>query len=240
MEQSNYVTILGINFAPRTKPEILNIIKSRLTNPERFFHIVSLNPEIMVAAQEDEEFRNILNHAARSHVDGVGMQLAGLIIGKDVGQRIAGVDLMEELIRLAREQNKKILFIGGKNGVAPGLAAKYGGLGIEGIEDITRPSLQEEREIKKTVSDFQPTLVFVSFGSPQQEKWIAAHKDLFCKQVVMGVGGAFDFLSGHVKRAPRVIQQFGLEWLWRLVREPWRIKRQLRLLKFLWLVLFQK
>jgi len=90
------------------------------------------------------------------------------------------------------------------------------------------------------VRRYKPHLVFVAFGSPYQELWIARHSNQFGKSVVMGVGGAFDYLSGHVYRAPEFIRKIGLEWFFRLLSQPWRWKRQLSLLKFIKLVLQEK
>ena len=94
--------------------------------------------------------------------------------------------------------------------------------------------------ISSIVVGYKPHFVFVAFGSPDQELWIGRHKKILSGRVVIGVGGAFDYLSNNIKRAPVVIQKIGMEWLYRLVIQPWRWKRQLKLIKFVWLVIRQK
>ena len=108
--------------------------------------------------------------------------------------------------------------------------------GIEGIVNIQKPTEAEEEYIRSIVVEKKPSLVFVAFGSPFQELWIDHHRDLFHGMVCMGVGGAFDYLSGSVPRAPRMVRWIGGEWIFRLFVQPWRIKRQLRLLSFMILV----
>jgi len=137
--------------------------------------------------------------------------------------------------------------IGGKENLALRLAQCYSDRfpeakfkGIQGIANIKKPTEGEEREIFSIVAVYKPHLIFVAFGSPDQELWIARHKKEFNKCVVMGVGGALDYLFGNVVRAPVVIQKFGMEWLYRLINQPWRWKRQLRLLKFIGLILQEK
>lgn len=240
-------TILGVHVEKQSKSNILEKIKKYIDNPGGFFHIVSINPENLVVAQKDELFKRILTKAQIQLIDGVGVVVAGWALGIDIGERITGVDLMEELIRLAAISRLRVLLIGGKPNLSLELAECYSTsypeakfIGLEGIKNIKNPEVSEEKAIFSIVSVTRPHIIFVSFGSPDQELWIDRHSNKFKNSIVMGVGGAFDFLGKKVRRAPKIVRYFGLEWLFRLILQPWRIGRQLRLLTFLRLVLRQK
>lgn len=238
--------LLGIKVSSETKLSILYKIKKYIEQPVGFFHIVSLNPENLVIAQENLEFKKALDSAQIKLIDGVGIVLAGRLLGIEVGERVTGVELMAELVKLASKMRLRVLLIGARGNLAEELAncyqrkysqAKF--LGMEGIKDIKNPLKNEEERIFSIVADFKPHLVLVAFGSPDQELWIERHKKNFNGCIVMGVGGAFDFLSGKVKRAPVFIRKIGLEWLFRLLYQPWRWRRQLRLIKFSWLIFWE-
>lgn len=163
-------------------------------------------------------------------------------------ERIAGVDLTEKLCQLAAKKNWTVYFLGGKNDAAvmalKNLQQKYPGLkgwataGPNLSLNNWQTSLNEEWV--EQINQKTPDLLFVAFGMGKQEKFIDDNWDQLKVKLAMGVGGAFDYLSGEVKRAPQWVRQSGFEWLYRLVQEPWRWKRQLRLLKFIWLVLKAK
>lgn len=112
---------------------------------------------------------------------------------------------------------------------------------LEGYHDFAAPKPAEEKLIGQVVRQLRPKLVFVAFGAPKQEFWIEQNKQMLARagvKLVMAVGGTFDILTGALPRAPQLFRRMGLEWLWRLIQQPWRIKRQLRLIKFIWLSLF--
>ena len=237
---------LGITIPIETKSSILEKIKKYIKLPRGFFHIVSLNPENLMIAQESKEFRKVLETAQIKIVDGVGVVLAGRLLNLNL-ERLTGVDLMRDLINLASGMRLRVLLIGGKANLALELAdcyqrefseAKF--KGVYGIKNIKNPSDEEEREIFSIVRRYKPQLIFVAFGSPDQELWIERHKNEFSGSVVMGVGGAFDYLSNNTKRAPLPVQKLGLEWLFRLINQPWRWRRQLKLLRFIELVFKEK
>lgn len=239
--------ILGLSTKPLSKNIILEKIKKYSEKPKGFFHIVSLNPENLLAARQNQEFKNVLQMAQIQIIDGIGVVLAARLLGVEVGERLTGVELMQDLVIMANNQRLRVLLIGGRANLADKLAKCYGQAypearfyGLEGIRDIKNPANIEEERIVSIVSDFKPHLLFAAFGSPEQELWLSRHKSQFTGIVCMGVGGAFDYLGGLVPRAPRFMQKIGLEWLFRLIVEPWRWRRQLRLLKFIWLVLTDK
>jgi N-acetylglucosaminyldiphosphoundecaprenol N-acetyl-beta-D-mannosaminyltransferase len=239
--------ILDISIKPQTRTSVLEKILLYINKPTGFLHIVSLNPENIVISNEDDEFKKVVETAQIKIIDGVGVVIAGRWLGVQVGERVTGVRLMEDLLRMASDRRLRVLMIGGKEKVAEQLAKCYFEkypearfIGLKGIVNIKNPSKEEEDRIFSIVSDYRPHLVFVAFGSPDQERWIARHKKQFTNCVVMGVGGAFDYLSGNIKRPPILIQKLGLEWFYRLIVQPWRWRRQLRLIKFLQLIINEK
>lgn len=236
--------ILGITILPESKYSVLEKILLYIDRPTGFYHIVSLNPENMVITTENELFKKTVETAQIKIIDGMGVVIAARWFGIKLGERITGVGLMNDLMKMASDRRLRVLMIGGKENLALRLAQCYSEQfpeakfkGIHGIGNIKNPMVDEERTIFSIVAAYKPHLILVAFGSPDQELWIARHKKKFTNCVVMGVGGAFDYLSSNVVRAPVFIQKIGLEWLFRLIIQPWRWKRQLRLLKFIRLIL---
>lgn len=225
---------------------VLEKIKKYMLSPRGFFHIVSLNPENIVVATRNRTFKRVIKTARLAIIDGSGVELAARLLKIPAGDRIAGVDLMKNLISLAGRMRSTVLLIGGRKKLADELSkcyqrsyrkAKF--VGIQGYQNIKKPTLKEEEELRAIVRATKPQIVFVAFGSPAQEIWIEKHKRLFPKCVCMGVGGSFDYLSGSIRRPSRVIRRLGLEWLVRLIRQPWRARRQLRLIVFAYSVIKQ-
>ncbi|MEK7177730.1 MAG: WecB/TagA/CpsF family glycosyltransferase [Patescibacteria group bacterium] len=239
--------MLGIMITPQSKQDILEKILLYISKPTGFFHIVSLNSENLVVTTENDSFKRVIGTAQIKIVDGAGIVLASRWLGIEAGERVTGVGLMEDLLKMASDRRLRVLMIGGKDNLALRLAQCYSDRfpeamfkGIQGIEDVKKPEVDEEDKIFTIVTAYKPHLVFVAFGSPMQELWIERHKKQLANCVVMGVGGAFDYLSGNINRSPIFIQKLGLEWLFRLITQPWRWRRQLRLFKFIRLVLQEK
>lgn len=240
-------TLLGIRVPVSSKKDILDKIKKNISSRGGFCHIVSINPENLVIANENDTFKKIIRTAQIAIIDGMGIVLAARMLNIEVGARLTGVDMMGELARLAYSMRLRVMLIGGKHNLAEYLADCYNTkypeakfLGVTGIEDIKNPKPDEEKAIFSIVADFRPQIVIVSFGSPYQEIWLERHKNKFRNMTVAGVGGAFDFVGGRVLRAPGFIRKIGGEWLFRLIAQPWRWRRQLRLLTFIKLVFYQK
>ncbi len=240
-------TILGITIPTDSKKNNLDKIVKYITNPKSFFHIVSLNPENLVVASRQKSFNRVVNKAQIRIVDGIGVILAAQILNVKVGDRLTGVELMEELIKLAGEGRLGVLLIGGEANLAEDLAKCYNTLypeakfvGLEGIKDIHKPRVSEVERIYSIVSGMKPRILLVAFGSPWQELWLWQNRHKLKGIVAMGVGGAFDYLSGNIKRPPKWVRHLGLEWFYRLLHQPFRWRRQLRLIEFLWLVAKQR
>lgn len=218
-----------------------------LDAPQGFFHVVSLNPENLVVAYDNEKFRNILSEGDIQLVDGVGIYLGGFLLGIQVPERTTGVDFMKEVLKTCKNRSLRVLFLGGRGDLAEEMANRYQNIypssffkGISGISDIKHPTKEENEQIFSIVADYKPQILFVAFGSPYQEIWLHKHRDLLKRIICMGVGGGFDFDTGNVARAPVLIRKIGFEWLFRLLIQPWRWRRQLRLLRFIYLVGLQR
>ncbi|MBI2020068.1 WecB/TagA/CpsF family glycosyltransferase [Candidatus Daviesbacteria bacterium] len=224
--------ILGIKIDDVTLDEATQMVENWLSKDGKHY-IVTPNPEIVVMAQDDEELKKIINRADLAIPDGVGLKLSG-----DIVCIIPGIDLMEQLIELAADNGFTAGFLGGRDEVAEKtrerLQKKYPKLKVTFAES----GGEVDKDGNMTTDYRLPTtdLLFVAFGPPKQEKWIAKNLQKLDVKVAMGVGGAFDYLSNKIPRAPKWIRGMGLEWLFRLIVQPWRWKRQLRLLKYLFLL----
>ena len=226
--------ILGIEFTDSDLNSILEYIDEKLQKNEKKFYIVTPNPEILIISRKDPDCKNVLNHAEIALPDGVGVLFAGRILGERLKERITGVDFMEMLSERLSKRPITVGFLGGRDSVADETAEclrrKYPGLKVSFVSQDPPESLQS----------IKCDMLFVAFGSPKQEKWIAQNLESLSIKAAMGVGGAFDIISGRIPRAPSFVRKLGLEWLYRLIREPWRIKRQFRLLEFVFLVFLEK
>lgn len=236
------IKLLGLNLNLQPKSVVLEQIVKYIKTGQDFVHIVSLNPENLVIASENKEFMHVVETAQITIPDGIGVVLAARLKGVLLPERVTGVDLMENMLELAGNMCLRVVLIGGRPNLANTLAqcqgekypeAKfYGTIGFKDIKNLTS---FEEKQILDIVRRHKPHMIFVAFGSPEQELWLARHSKEFKGTVCMGVGQGFDVLGGIVKRAPKWMQIIGLEWFYRLFTQPWRWRRQLRLIKFMWL-----
>jgi N-acetylglucosaminyldiphosphoundecaprenol N-acetyl-beta-D-mannosaminyltransferase len=226
--------VLGVGVTYETETDILEYILWSLKGEREKYFIVTPNPEIVVYANSHDRYKKILNEAKIALPDGVGVFLASALLGHRLMARITGVDFMEEICKRSVDQPIRVGFLGGGPGVAKRTAdclkKKYPWIkvGFTG------------GEWKERGPAYKLDILFVAFGAPKQEEWINEHLEELPVKVVMGVGGAFDYVSGNVRRAPFMIRSVGLEWLFRLSTQPWRWRRQLALPKFAWLVFKEK
>lgn len=221
--------VLGIKIDDVSIPEIVNIVDGWLKKPGKHY-IVTPNPEIVMMAQKDTELKEIINRADLAIPDGRGLRLT-----TDIVCNSPGIDVMEKLIKRVNDWGSAIGFLGGKGDVAKKTAErlkkKYPKLKVSFAD--SGGEVDDQGRLLKSLMIPKLDLLFVAFGPPKQEKWIARNLPKLNVKVVLGVGGAFDYISGRVLRAPLWIRNMGLEWLFRLIIQPWRIKRQMSLIKYL-------
>jgi N-acetylglucosaminyldiphosphoundecaprenol N-acetyl-beta-D-mannosaminyltransferase len=202
--------------------------------------IATVNPEFLMKARRDSNFRATLHRAALCIPDGIGVLWAARMRGKRLRERVAGSDLTPLLAAEAAQRGWRIFYLGAAPGVAEKTAAilveRYPGLNVAGCY-AGSPAPAEEDAIVAQVRAAQADILLVAYGAPQQDVWLDRNLARTGAAVGIGVGGSFDFIAGVARRAPRWIQRLGLEWLYRLAREPWRWRRQLALPHFVWLIL---
>ena len=194
--------------------------------------VVTVNPEFLMAAQRDRVFHSSINEAALVVADGMGIVWATRFLREPVPERITGTDLLPSLAQRCAEKGYRLYLLGAAPGVAE-LAAERLRTLAPGVQIVGTyagsPAPAEEDEIIERVRAAQADVLCVAYGAPAQELWIYRNLARLPVAVALGVGGAYDFLSGRQRRAPRVMQRLGLEWLYRLYREPWRWRRMLAL-----------
>lgn len=228
--------------------EAVNTCQNKINNNEQYI-IYTPNTEFIMMAKKDEEFRNLLNKSDLNIPDGIGLIYAAKLKKHPLKEKVAGYDLTVNLIKHANEKGLKIYFVGGKPGVAEKAAqrilVKYPNVKIVGVKDgyfkgthLGMQGHEEEKRIIDDINDKSPDILFVGFGAKRQEQWIEYNKKLINAKVIIGNGGTVDGLAGEVKRAPDIYIKLGLEWFYRLVKEPKRIKRQILLPQFMFKVIF--
>jgi N-acetylglucosaminyldiphosphoundecaprenol N-acetyl-beta-D-mannosaminyltransferase len=205
--------------------------------------IYTPNAEIMMAAQRDPELGDILKKADMLVADGAGVVLASKLLGRPVPEKVSGVDLVREIFQAYASDGLSCYLFGAKPGVAAEAAekikAEYPGLAIAGFHDGYFSEHQED-EIIDDINRSSPDILLVALGAPKQEKWIYSRLDRLNAKVCIGVGGTVDILSGRVRLCPDFFRRNGLEWLYRLYKEPRRARRMLDLPRFMLRVLYAR
>lgn len=209
-----------------SKENFLNIIRDKLLNNQKMF-IVTANPEAFIYGQREKDFGSILLDEETTVVaDGIGIVKGAKKIGTHIAERIPGIEIAEKLLEYGNEFSKSVFFLGAKPEVIDALRLlvenKYPDLKILGaVNGYVADKDKVFEEIKKA----KPDIVMVALGIPAQERLIYKHLSSFEKGIFIGVGGSFDVLSGTKQRAPEFFIDHNLEWLYRIVKEPSRIKR---------------
>ena len=220
--------------------QTLALIEGYVTEP-RVHQIATVNPEFVMTAQADAAFRHALLTADLCLPDGIGLLYAARRRGQTLPERVPGSELVYRLAERAAEKGWPLFLLGAAPGVAEEagrlLSQRFPGLRIAGTYAGT-PAVEENDDIVRRINDSGASLLFVAYGAPQQDKWIERNRaNLTIVRVAMGVGGSLDFITGRAVRAPQWAQRLGLEWLHRLVKEPWRWRRMLALPRFGWRVM---
>jgi N-acetylglucosaminyldiphosphoundecaprenol N-acetyl-beta-D-mannosaminyltransferase len=237
------LNILGIPVHAVTTAEALQQVRCFMSEP-RLHQIATVNPEFVMAAQQDAAFRYVLRQADLCLPDGVGLLFASRWMGRPLPERVAGSEFIYDLAELAAEEGWSLFLLGAAPGVAEEAAAVfqrfYPGLRVAGSY-AGSPDPAENDAIVQRINDSGAQLLYVAYGAPAQDRWIERNRyTLTHVRVAMGVGGALDFVSGRAVRAPEWVQNLGLEWLDRLIRQPWRWRRMLALPRFAWQVITER
>jgi N-acetylglucosaminyldiphosphoundecaprenol N-acetyl-beta-D-mannosaminyltransferase len=189
--------------------------------------VVTVNPEFVMRAQKDSQFARVLRSADLSLPDGNGVVWAARRLGCEIRRPVAGVDLVQPLAAMCARRGLRLFLLGAAPGVAVELAARLreANEGLAVSAHSGGPDPEHDVETLHRIHDHHADILLVAFGAPAQEMWIDRLKNRLGVSVAIGVGGAFDYLTGRVPRAPAWMRRARMEWLGRLVRQPWRIRR---------------
>jgi len=234
--------IFGVPIDRVTMKQAVEILKNFLQE-DRLHIVATPNAEIVMMAQKDKEYMEILNNTDLNVPDGSGIVFASKVFKNPLSERVAGFDLMMEFIKDISSRNIKIYLLGSAPQIAEqarvNLEKLYPSVKIVGTHHgyFTQ---EEENKIIEEINNKGAEVLFVALGAPKQEKWIYKNRNKLKVKIAMGVGGSFDVIAGKAKRAPYLYRKLGLEWLYRLIKEPWRYKRMMALPKFALKVLLHK
>lgn len=237
------IYILGVPIDPATFESMLASIAAWIAAGDRTYQICTVSPEFVMIAQENPDFMRVLREADLCVADGVGLLFAARYVGHALPERVTGSDGVPLIAERAAREGWKLFLLGAAPGVAERAAAQLiaqnSELQIAGTY-AGSPTPEEEDAIIERVNASGADILFVAYGAPRQDQWIARNRDRLNVKVAMGVGGTLDFVAGVVPRAPRWMRRLALEWLFRLIRQPWRWRRMLRIPRFVWAVIWHR
>lgn len=210
----------------KSEESFYKILEKNLKNEKKMF-VVTANPETFMMSEKDEEVNKLLLDKETILVpDGIGIVKAARMINYNVKERIAGIDIANKLLELGDKEKKSIYLFGAKQEVIDSMKnvikEKYSNLTVVGA---TNGYEKDKDKVFEKIAKQKPDIILVALGIPAQEKLIYKHLDKFDKGIFVGVGGSFDVISGHKKRAPKIFIKLNLEWLYRIIKEPKRLKR---------------
>lgn len=227
------VSILGIKFSKRSLKETVDFIDKKLMESNnKTFHIITANPEIALDIERDAELKKISLEAGLITADGIGIILASKLKKNPLPERVTGYELLLELLKLGNEKGLSFYFFGASEEVnkvaCDNILRDYPNIKIVGRHNGFFNS-EEELKIIEEIEKVNPDFLIVALGAPLTDKWIYKHKVRLTAKITLGVGGSLDVISGKVKRAPLTWQRLNLEWLYRLLSDPSRWRRQMKL-----------
>ena len=221
--------ILGLRFDDLTREEAARR-GAELLSEDKFHYVVTPNPEFILAAEKDPEFQRVINEADLVLPDGIGVVYSAKILGTPLKGRVPGVEFAEDMLACLNEGKGRLFLLGAKPGVAEAAGEKI----LERYPDIVLCGTQDgyfkdEQSVLLKVAAARPDLLFVCLGAPKQEKWMARWGKHTGARLAIGLGGALDVFAGAVERAPESWRKLGLEWAYRLKKEPQRAGRMAKL-----------
>ncbi|WP_369282406.1 WecB/TagA/CpsF family glycosyltransferase [Oscillibacter sp. GMB15532] len=227
------IDVLGVGFDNVTMAEAV-AEGQRLLNTEGVHYVATPNPEIIELCREDPEALSVVNGAALVLPDGIGVIKGAAMLGTPLKEKTPGIEFAERLVGKLAEEGKSLYLLGAKPGVAEEagtrLAARYPGLRIAGTHD---GYFKEDAPVVEGIRRSGADCVFVCLGAPKQELWMAKNGEATGARLLCGLGGSLDVFAGRVERAPEFWSRHGLEWFYRLCKEPRRLGRMMKLPLFL-------
>lgn len=221
--------VLGVYFDDLTREEAVRA-GSALLSEDKFHYVVTPNPEFLLTAEKDREFLKVLNGADLVLADGIGVIYSAKIQGTPLKGRVTGISFAEDMLSCLDERGGRLYLLGAKPGVAEEagrrIVERHPGVTLCGTQD---GYFKDEEQALLKVAAARPDLLFVCLGSPKQEKWMARWGKHTGARLAIGLGGVLDVFAGRVERAPESWQKLGLEWAYRLKKEPQRAGRMVKL-----------
>ena len=229
------VNVLGVKIDKITIDEAANKILDFTNETDKARYVFTPNSEMIMEAYKNEQFKTVLNSADILSADGIGVVYASKILKNPILERCAGYDIACSLLKLLDENKKSLYLFGSRDEVvqaaAKNINEKYKNINICGLQNGFFDE-EKEKQIIEDINEKKPDVVFVCLGFPKQEYWIYNNAKNLNAKVLMGLGGSLDVFAGAVKRAPLFFQKLGIEWLYRLCKQPQRFMRMMVLPKF--------
>lgn len=237
----NKVNVLDIRFSNISDEELLNVLTGAFKSDSNL-RIVTPNPEIVMAANKSDDLKEMINNSTLVLKDGIGIKIAEKLKGIEGEKRQTGIETLERLLEIANENGYSVYFVGAKDEILQkaivNIKVKFPNIVVKGQHNgYFKDGSPEEEEILKDIEEKKPDLLIAAMGFPKQEIFLTKTE---APKVSIACGGSLDVMSGEVKRAPRWMQKVGLEWFYRLIKDPGRIKRQIVIPVFLWKIVFTK
>ena len=227
------IEVLGVAFDNVTMEQAAEM-GGKMLQEDRFHYVVTPNPEFILSAEKDEAFRSILNGADLVIPDGIGVIYSAKILGTPLAERVPGIEFSAKMLEKLNEMGGRLFLLGAKPGVAEkageNICAQYPNSVLCGSQD---GYFKDEEDVILKVAAARPDLLFVCLGAPKQEFWIKKNGPATGAHLLCGLGGSLDVFAGTVERAPKFFCDHGLEWFYRLCKEPKRIGRMMKLPLFL-------
>ena len=223
------IEVLGVAFDNVTMEQAAEM-GGKMLQEDRFHYVVTPNPEFILAAEKDESFRKVINAADLVIPDGIGVIYSAKILGTPLAERVPGIEFSAKMLEKLNEMGGRLFLLGAKPGVAEkageNILAKFPNIVLCGTQD---GYFKDEEDVILKVAAARPDLMFVCLGAPKQEKWMARWGKHTGAKMAIGLGGCLDVYAGNVERAPEAWQKAGMEWAYRLKKEPKRITRMAKL-----------
>ena len=237
----NKVNVLDIRFSNISDEELLNVLKGAFKSDSNL-RIVTPNPEIVMAANKSDDLKEMINNSTLVLKDGIGIKIAEKLKGIEGEKRQTGIETLERLLEIADENGYSVYFVGAKDEILQkaivNIKSKFPNIVVKGQHNgYFKDGSLEEEQILKDIEEKKPDLLIAAMGFPKQEIFLTKTE---APKISIACGGSLDVMSGEVKRAPRWMQKVGLEWFYRLIKDPGRIKRQIVIPVFLWKIVFTK